>query len=275
MAKKPTKKRTAAAKRTATKAKSRGKKGAGTRKQAAASRKVTKAARTRKKATAKKSSPSRTSKAAPPKGAKKRARKAPPRPVKRSAKRASPPRPASRTAKAARMLTGAVAGAIAAVADKMPWTDAQPDALQMLEAEHRRLEDLLKQGEATTEAARKMRRDLLKTITAEVDRHEQKEERVLYPALQAHPEARELVSEGYQEHHVADVIIDELHAVATDDEAWGAKFKVLKENLEHHIKEEEGQMFRIARGVFSRDELQELGTRMRELWPQEAGKHPG
>lgn len=168
------------------------------------------------------------------------------------------------------MVTGAVAGAIAAISDKLPWTGAQPDALQMLEAEHRRLEELLKQGEQTTEQARQKRRELLNTITAEVDRHEQKEERVLYPALQAHPEARDIVSEGYQEHHVADVIIDELHAVATDDEAWGAKFKVLKENLEHHIKEEEGEMFRIARGVFSRGELQELGARMRELWPQGA-----
>ena len=68
--------------------------------------------------------------------------------------------------------------------------------------------------------------------------------------------------EGYQEHHIADIIVNELHDVAKDDEQWGAKFKVLKENLEHHIQEEEGEMFRTARAVLSREELHTLGARM-------------
>jgi hypothetical protein len=59
--------------------------------------------------------------------------------------------------------------------------------------------------------------------------------RSFYPALRAHPEAKDIVLEGYQEHHVADLIVKELHAVQKDDEQWGAKFKVLKENIEHHI----------------------------------------
>jgi hemerythrin-like domain-containing protein len=70
------------------------------------------------------------------------------------------------------------------------------------------------------------------------------------------------VLEGYQEHHVADLIIKELEAVATDDEQWGAKFKVLKENIEHHIEEEEGEMFRAARGILSRDALRDLARQM-------------
>jgi hypothetical protein len=88
------------------------------------------------------------------------------------------------------------------------------------------------------------------------------EEKLLYPALKAHAEAREVVLEGFQEHHIADIIVKELHGVAKDDEQWGAKFKVLKENLEHHIEEEEGEMFRTARAVLSREELQTLGSRM-------------
>ena len=267
-AKKTATKRTTAAKRRGKTAKSRSAKGSGTRKRTATAPKTRKATPARKKpAAAKKGGASRTSKRAAATKTKRTTRTAA-RPVKRSSRRASPPPRASRAAVAARAVQGAVAGAIAAITSKLPWTGAQPDALQMLEAEHRRLEDLLKQGEGTTEAARQTRRELLRTITAEVERHEQKEEQILYPALQAHPEARDIVSEGYQEHHIADVIIEELHAVATDDEAWGAKFKVLKENLEHHIKEEEGAMFRIARGVFSRDELQALGDRMRELYPE-------
>jgi hypothetical protein len=73
------------------------------------------------------------------------------------------------------------------------------------------------------------------------------------------------VLEGYQEHHIADVLTRELHALATDDERWGAKFKVLKESLEHHIQEEEGDMFRKARGIFSREDLRALGARMTQM----------
>ena len=160
------------------------------------------------------------------------------------------------------MIRGAVAGAMAAVGQALPWTSERLDALQMLERDHRRFEDLLAQGEDTTERAVKGRAALLETITRELNEHELKEEKFLYPMLESYPEAKTIVLEGYQEHHVADVIVKELHEVAADDEQWGAKFKVLKENLEHHIQEEEGEMFRIARAVVPREELLSLGERM-------------
>lgn len=160
---------------------------------------------------------------------------------------------------------GTVAGAVAAVSSRVRGSRAEPDAIELLEAEHRQFEALLAKGEETTERARKTRRTLLKTLTDALNAHELMEEKVLYPALQSHPQARDIVLEGYEEHHVADLIVKELHGVATDDEAWGAKFKVLKENIEHHIEEEEGEMFRSARGIFSRDELRELAERMRAV----------
>jgi len=63
----------------------------------------------------------------------------------------------------------------------------------------------------------------------------------------------------------ADLIVKELHDVATDDEQWAPKFKVLKENIEHHIQEEEGPMFRTARGVMPADRLELLGARMAKM----------
>jgi hemerythrin-like domain-containing protein len=162
---------------------------------------------------------------------------------------------------------GTIAGAVAAVVGTLRGEAHEPDAIELLEREHRQFEQLLKQGEDTTERARTTRRELLDTLTALLNAHELMEEKVLYPALQSHPQARDVVLEGFEEHHVADVIVKELHAVATNDEAWGAKFKVLKENIEHHIQEEEGEMFRLARGIFSRDELTELAARMRAVRP--------
>ena len=64
---------------------------------------------------------------------------------------------------------------------------------------------------------------------------------------------------------MVDEIMGELEATAVTDETWGAKFTVMKENIEHHIEEEEGDMFKTARQVFEADELEKLGERMLEL----------
>ena len=148
---------------------------------------------------------------------------------------------------------------------RLPWTTDEDDPIALLEAEHRRLEELLEQGAKTTDRAVKRRTQLLDTLVAALQLHEKREEKVLYPALKPHRDAREIVLEGYQEHHVADVLVRELRALPRDDERWGAKFKVLKENIEHHIEEEEGEMFRTARRVLSREERQDLGARMKKM----------
>ena len=187
------------------------------------------------------------------------------RPARKPARRPQASKRPTRVTAAAAALTGvrgAVAGAISAVTRVLPGTSEAPDAITLLEADHRRMEGLLAQGEETTERAVRGRTELLDKLTAELNLHELIEEEVLYPALKAHPEAREIVLEGYQEHHVADLIVKELHEVAKDDERWGAKFKVLKESLDHHIEEEEGHMFKTARSVLGRDRLEELGQRM-------------
>ncbi|MFL6280996.1 MAG: hemerythrin domain-containing protein [Vicinamibacterales bacterium] len=171
----------------------------------------------------------------------------------------------STLATATTTIRGAVAGAVTAITKRLPWSGDREDAIALLERDHRRFEDLLKQGEETTQRAIKGRTELLETLTAELNLHELVEEKILYPALKAHPEARDIVLEGYQEHHVADVLTRELHTMAADDERWGAKFKVLKESLEHHIQEEEGDMFRKARGIFSRDDLEALGAQMARM----------
>jgi hemerythrin-like domain-containing protein len=160
-----------------------------------------------------------------------------------------------------------VAGAVAAVKRRVG-ASAPVDAITLLEADHRRMEDLFARGEDTTERARQGRRELLDTLTAELAIHELIEEQVLYPALKSHPAAKDIVLEGFQEHHVADLVVKELHETATDDEQWGARFKVLKESIEHHIQEEEGKMFHTARAVFSQDELDAMGARMAAMKAQ-------
>ena len=139
------------------------------------------------------------------------------------------------------------------------------NAITLLKADHDKMKKMLAEGEATTERGEKTRTELLQTIKAELTIHERIEEEIFYPALKSHPKAKDIVLEGYEEHHVVDEIMGELEATDVTDETWGAKFKVMKENIEHHIEEEEGDMFKQARQVFDADELDELGRRMQEL----------
>lgn len=136
------------------------------------------------------------------------------------------------------------------------------NAITLLEDDHKKVKKLLSEGEDTTERATKTRADLLSEIRKEMDVHEAIEEEIFYPALKDHEKAKEIVLEGYEEHHVVDQILGELEAVPVEDETWAAKFKVMKENIEHHIEEEEGDMFKKARQVFSDDELETLGEKM-------------
>ena len=139
------------------------------------------------------------------------------------------------------------------------------DAITLLKNDHDELKKHLEEGEQTTERAVKTRADILETVSTLLTAHERIEEDIFYPALKEHPKAKDLVLEGYQEHHVVDLIMGELKDTVENDEIWGAKFKVLKENIEHHIEEEEGEMFKAARSVFSQEELDDLGQRMEDL----------
>ena len=139
------------------------------------------------------------------------------------------------------------------------------DAIALLKADHDKVKKMLADGEETTERAEKTRTELFDALKSEMLIHERIEEEIFYPALKSHPKARDIVLEGYEEHHVVDEIMGELEATPVTDETWGAKFKVMKENIEHHIEEEEGEMFKQARQVFDADELERLGGRMMEL----------
>jgi hypothetical protein len=139
------------------------------------------------------------------------------------------------------------------------------DAITLLKEDHRRFKKLLEQGDETTERAVKTRRELLDTIVAELKAHEKIEEEIFYPVLKQYDKAKDIVLEGYEEHHVADLIVEELRQTDVTDERWGAKFSVLKENIEHHIEEEEGEMFKKARAILDKAELMELGARMQEM----------
>src|SRR3954452_18925091 len=136
------------------------------------------------------------------------------------------------------------------------------DAIAMLKEDHDKVKRLLNELETTTERGVKTRAELFCTIKGELSVHEIIEEEIFYPELKDHPKERDAVLEGFQEHHVVDLLMGELEDMDVADERWGAKAVVMKENIEHHIEEEEGEMFQKTRQVFDDEALEELGQRM-------------
>lgn len=116
--------------------------------------------------------------------------------------------------------------------------------------------------EPTTERALKTREELFTKLKGELDVHAAVEEQILYPALKDAAETRDITLEAFEEHHVVKQLLEELGSTPKDTEQWKAKLTVLKESVEHHVEEEEGEMFKKARKVLTDDEAESLGDRM-------------
>ena len=140
-----------------------------------------------------------------------------------------------------------------------------PNAITMLKSDHATVKRLLRELSETTERAVKQRETLVERIEREIKAHAQAEEEVFYPAFKAAAEktdAVDLFYEAAEEHHVVDMILPALKAANPKSREFTAKAKVLKDLVEHHVREEEGQMFPKARQLFNEDELRELGDMM-------------
>ena len=136
------------------------------------------------------------------------------------------------------------------------------DALALLKEDHAKAKKLMEELAATTERGVKTREEKWTKLLKELTIHENIEEEIFYPALHEHPKLKDIVLEALEEHHLVDDIVEQLKDTPFEDEHWSAKFKVAKESVEHHIEEEEGPMFSKVRQEFSKDELEELGSRM-------------
>ena len=110
------------------------------------------------------------------------------------------------------------------------------DAVALLKADHRKVEDLFAKFEAAKGDGKK--KALAEQICMELTIHAKIEEDIFYPACEGKVE-EDLLKEAYVEHDGAKVLIAEIEAGGPDDEFYDAKVKVLSEQIEHHVKEEE------------------------------------
>lgn len=133
---------------------------------------------------------------------------------------------------------------------------------QTLKKDHQEVKSLFKK---LTEAKKaNEREELLEKLDSEITPHMRAEERTVYMALQKKKEAKEDALEAFEEHHAARLVMHELQDLSADDERFLAKSMVLKEMVEHHLKEEEKDIFQDIREGFSADEAGKLLERFNQ-----------
>ena len=111
----------------------------------------------------------------------------------------------------------------------------------MLKQDHSKVKGLFEEFEGAKDSRIKQR--IIETTLLELEIHAKLEEALIYPAIRKKLDEEDIMDEALEEHHVAHVLMNELKRMRPSDDRYHAKFKVLGENIKHHVKEEEGTMF--------------------------------
>jgi hemerythrin superfamily protein len=145
------------------------------------------------------------------------------------------------------------------------------NAVDLIKRDHEKFRKMFKEYERAkkTDDRREMGR-IADRLFASVTAHEEMEEVVFYPALRnrVRRDAKETIAEGIQEHHVAGLLVEEMRRLDTGDGEFDPKFTVFKENVEHHLEEEEDELLPEAPKHFSDEELADMGSQMEEIRTQ-------
>ncbi len=139
------------------------------------------------------------------------------------------------------------------------------DPFAYLEQDHKAVAALLDELDDTTERAEKTREELFAELQEALTLHANLEEQVLYPALEHVKQTHELALEAFEEHHVVKTLLAEMADTPYDTEEWTAKLTVLKENIEHHVEEEETDMFDKARSALTQEQQDALAMEMEKF----------
>jgi len=136
------------------------------------------------------------------------------------------------------------------------------NALDLLKEQHEEVSKLFKKFEKLEDGADGERRELFIRIADRLSAHATIEEQYFYPSIKT-DKTEDLVREAVEEHLGVKRIIADLLELEPSDEQFDAKMKVLMENVEHHVEEEEDELFKLVRKVLNADQLLALGVQMK------------
>jgi hemerythrin superfamily protein len=140
------------------------------------------------------------------------------------------------------------------------------NVLKLLKKDHSTVRSLFNKFDRTGKSSHEKRDELFQALRRELQLHSRAEEEIFYPAIKAlnGTESRKVVSEALKEHKQVDELLTQLSRLKPSDKNFDDKMETLIENVDHHIEEEEGEIFRFAQENCSEERLEELGTEIGE-----------
>jgi len=142
------------------------------------------------------------------------------------------------------------------------------DIFQLLKKDHQEAMQLFKR----IESGKGDKVNLFSELRQELMVHMEGEEKVFYPVLKKNDQTRELIEEGIQEHKEAKKIIKEMQSSKRADEQWDSRFQELKEAIQHHVDEEEKELFVKAKSVLGREQSTEIAQQFQQEKQQKMAK---
>jgi len=137
------------------------------------------------------------------------------------------------------------------------------NAIELLKADHETVSTLFEKFKANEDGDNT---SLFEQIKSELDIHTHIEETIFYPKMQkeGNDELKKMVLESLEEHRQVKMFLSELDALADDSKKFNPKLKVLVEDVEHHVEEEEGEMFPLIEDQFDEEVLEQMGTELEQ-----------
>src|SRR5438309_12045607 len=131
------------------------------------------------------------------------------------------------------------------------------DAIELLKQDHKKVEKIFSEMEKS-----EARQKLFPELDRELSIHAEIEEKIFYPAAKGAEPTRDLVLESIEEHKQIKMVLADLGQTDMRTAEWTAGLKVLKEDVMHHVGEEENDLFPKVKKILSKEALEDLGTRM-------------
>ena len=135
-------------------------------------------------------------------------------------------------------------------------------ATLLLKRDHQTISGLFRDLERLAADDPRGRRELLARVRSEIEIHVRLEEELFYPELAKVEEAEDLVREARTEHDLVKDLLAEIGRMRSDDPDYAAKIAVLRENVEHHVEEEESEIFPLAKRHLSGERLEKIADQI-------------
>jgi hemerythrin superfamily protein len=140
------------------------------------------------------------------------------------------------------------------------------NVLKILKKDHSTVKSLFNKYDRTGKSSHEKRIQLFEQIRRELQIHSRAEEEIFYPAIKAKngAESRKLVSQALKEHKDVSELLTQISRLKPNDKNFDEKMETLFENIDHHVEEEEGEIFQFVEENCSEAELNDMGRQVEE-----------